>query len=513
MDIYPQSCSFHAEGTYLLVNKTSVFIDTLLIKSGYDEITEILSDVNLVRISTDSVFQFSVYKLVKAMAPNDSMTLRFRIKNKPNTLFTQHSNVLRNGSFIKSDIFPKLGYFAETVKPAPSDSNALGNHYQRIDSDGIDFEAIVSTSAAQTAIAPGYLQKSWMEKDRRYFHYKMDKKIKFVFGFNSGEYGVYKENLNDVDLRIYHHPRHTWCLPQMMEGLKAALTYNDTNFGRYQHRQAQIIEFPRSEGSYATTAANCIPVSEIRFVNDAGQTKNDNVDISFYVAAHEVSHQWWGNQVIPADVAGASMITESVAEYITARVCEKKYGKKPADKFLKIQLSRYLKGRTTETQSEPPLSMVLPEQSYISYGKGAFALNTLSEYIGEENMNEALKAYLNKVKFQSPPYTTPLEMIAFLKAATPDSLQYLIGDLFETVTFYDNKILDAKTTALSDGKYQVDITFLIKKYRMDNNGNKFFTSAAGPSQTYRDPAAPNPVLSLPLADYIEVGVFDKNQQA
>jgi len=104
-------------------------------------------------------------------------------------------------------------------------------------------------------------------------------------------------------------------------------------------------------------------------------------------------------------------------------------------------------------------------------------------------------------------------MIAFLKAATPDSLQYLIGDLFETVTFYDNKILDAKTTALSDGKYQVDITFLIQKYRLDNNGNKVFTSAAGPSQTYRDPAAPNAVLSLPLADYIELGVFDKNQQA
>ena len=48
------------------------------------------------------------------------------------------------------------------LKPLPSDSTALGNTYISKDSDWIDFEATVSTSVDQIAIAPGYLQKEWV---------------------------------------------------------------------------------------------------------------------------------------------------------------------------------------------------------------------------------------------------------------------------------------------------------------------------------------------------------------
>lgn len=79
------------------------------------------------------------------------------------------------------------------------------------------------------------------------------------------------------------------------------------------------------------------------------------------------------------------MITESITEYITAKIYEKKYGKHSALKFLKIQRDRYLTGRANETEEEVPLYLVNPEQSYISYGKGAIAFYILSEFIGEEN--------------------------------------------------------------------------------------------------------------------------------
>ncbi|MBK9631157.1 MAG: hypothetical protein IPO62_08825 [Saprospiraceae bacterium] len=65
--------------------------------------------------------------------------------------------------------------------------------------------------------------------------------------------------------------------------------------------------------------------------------------------------------------------------------------------------------------------------------KGAIALYTLSEYIGEDKLNKSLREYLDKVKFESAPYTTSIEMLQFLKNATPENLQYLITDMFETV--------------------------------------------------------------------------------
>ncbi len=78
-------------------------------------------------------------------------------------------------------MFPSLGYSSageltdnktrkkydlpqNDLRPHPSDSTALGNTYISKDADWIDFEATVSTSEDQIAIAPGYLQKEWVER-------------------------------------------------------------------------------------------------------------------------------------------------------------------------------------------------------------------------------------------------------------------------------------------------------------------------------------------------------------
>lgn len=206
------------------------------------------------------------------------------------------------------------------------------------------------------------------------------------------------------------------------------------------------------------------------------------MDISFYVAAHELSHQWWGGQVVPANTLGAVMVTESMAEYVTAKIYEKKYGKKRAHDFLKKQRQRYLSGRTKEKDVEPPLMHVATAQTYISYGKGAISLYTLSEYIGEENLNNTLRDYLQATQYRTEPYTTSVEMLDYLKAATPDSLQYLITDMFETVTFYDKQLLGAKSTLLPSGKYQIDIDFEVRKTRSDST-------------------------KVALADFIEIGMY------
>lgn len=432
MNIFPGERSFNADGQYVLINKSTRRIDTLLVKTGYDEITTVALSRDAMIISEDPGFRFRAYLLKNGIEPGDSMMLLFSISNKPNTFLVQYSNILKDGTYLKSDIFPRLGYFADTDKSFPEDSTLSGNHYQSIDSDLIDLETIVSTSAEQTAIAPGYLQREWVENDRRYLHYKMDSKIKFVFGYNSGTFDMQQEEYKGINLRVYYNSKHFRSVGNLMSGLKASLDYNSQYFGDLPHRQAQIVEFSLSEGTYATTAANCIPISEVRFLSDTDDASENNKDISFYVAAHELAHQWWGNIVTPADALGATMITESAAEYVTAKVYEKKYGKKGAKKFLDIQLNRYLQGRAEETNNESSLIHVHPDQTYIAYGKGAIALYTLSEKIGEENLNNALREYLRIVSFRGKPYTTSLEMIQFLRKSTPASMQYLITDLFET---------------------------------------------------------------------------------
>jgi len=79
-------------------------------------------------------------------------------------------------------------------------------------------------------------------------------------------------------------------------GVKASLDYNTREFGPYQFHQLRILEFPRY-AEFAQSFPNTVPYSEgIGFITRVG-TGDDDIDMPFFVTAHEVAHQWWGHQV------------------------------------------------------------------------------------------------------------------------------------------------------------------------------------------------------------------------
>ena len=96
----------------------------------------------------------------------------------------------------------------------------------------------------------------------------------------------------------------------------------------------------------------------------------------------------------------------------------------------------------------------------------------LRDYLGEDVLNGALRSYLENVRFQEAPYTTSDEFIAALRAVTPDELQYLITDLFETITLYDNRALDATWRVTADGRYAVTLKVRAAKFRSDDQGRE-----------------------------------------
>lgn len=328
---------------------------------------------------------------------------------------------------------------------ATDDMNARKNTYISEDADWITFETTVSTDEDQIAIAPGYLQKEWVKDGRKYYHYKMDSKMLNFYAFNSARYEVKRDKWKDINLEIYYLKGHEYNLDRMMEAMKRSLAYYSENFSPYQHKQVRIIEFPNTMGSFAQSFANTIPFSEaIGFIAQVDEDNPDAVDYPFSVISHEVAHQWWAHQVIGANVKGATLMSESLSEYSSLKVLEHKYGKFQMRKFLKDALNQYLTGRTREWKEENPL-MYNENQQYIHYNKGSLVLYAMSDYLGEKNFNNILKGYVNEVAFQEAPYTNSIEFVDHIRRATPDSLQYLIKDMFETITLYDNKVKSVST--------------------------------------------------------------------
>jgi aminopeptidase N len=418
------------------------------------------------------------------------------------------TDVIANGSFVNSQsMLPFVGYqergeliidrdrkkFGLAPRERMRDRDdpvGLAENALAPDADFIAFEATVGTDADQLAIAPGYLQREWTEGGRRYFEYKMDSPILDFVAFQSARYAVKKDRWHDVAIEVWYHPGHEYNIDTMIAATKAGLDYFTSAFGPYQHRQFRIIEFPRY-AAFAQSFPNTIPYSEgIGFIARVRPGDPEDIDYPYYVTAHELAHQWWGHQVPGGNVQGETFLVETLAQYSALMVMKRKYGEAKMQRFLRYELDRYLLGRSTEQKKELPLARV-ENQDYIHYRKGSLIMYALQDYIGENNLNKAIREYRDDWAFKGPPYSSASHLLAKIRAVTPPHLQYMIDDFFETITLYDNRALSAKAKPLPDGTYEVELKVFAKKRKADALGKEG---------------------DAPLADWIDIGVLDADGQ-
>lgn len=509
VELYPARGHMTASGSYRLVNKTGAPIDRVhLTLRDVVTIRELAFDRPAELEHDAPQFRYQIYKLAEPLAPGAEMALRFDVGYLKEGFGNsgRSTSVVENGSFAQhGELLPSIGYVRDAElsddddrkerdlpprerMPSIDDEDARRNTYIASDSDWIDFTSTVCTEPDQIALAPGYLQREWTEDGeggpRRCFAYAMDSKILNFYSFLSARYAVRRDTWNDVAIEIYYHPGHEYNLDRMIDATKKSLDYFTTNFSPYQHRQVRILEFPRY-ASFAQSFPNTIPYSEaIGFIARVRPDDPDDIDYPFYITAHEVAHQWWAHQVIGANVQGATMLSESLSQYAALMVLQKEYGKDKMKRFLAYELKGYLAGRSSERKKELPL-MYNENQQYIHYQKGSLVFYALADYIGEDRLNAALARYIEQVGFQDPPFTTTRDLVAILRETTPPEYQYLIEDMFETITLYNNRVVSAEVTPEGD-KFKVRFEVAASKLRADELGEE---------------------TEVPLADYVDVGVF------
>ncbi|WP_350293559.1 M1 family aminopeptidase [uncultured Croceitalea sp.] len=483
IELYPKKNTFEISGKYTLVNKTTQPIDTLLIKTGFDEETSFTIKAKNKLVDSDNYVKFSVVALDKPLRPKDSLTFEFDIKSQDPSIFDTTQEAVANGSYIKNEILPRFGYFLNTKT---NEEDVHTTNYYAKDADLMNVSTVIGTTKGQKAFAPGNLVKQWNNNNRDYYEYATDTPVKNSLGFLSATYKTHNHNHKGVDFEVNTHENHEYRIPEMVEGLKASFDYNTKYFSPYLFKNANIIEFPKTFGTYASVNANLIPTSEVRFI---ANTDESDVDISFYSIAHELTHHWWGYQIMPANAPGAVMISESVTEYLTLNIYKNVFGEEKAHQFLKMQRNRYLKGRNRDTESETTLSKVAYENQYISYGKGAIVFNTLRHHIGEEKLNSILGSFLEEFSSDKGIYPTSNQLIEKLRQNVPTQYQYLIEDSFEDVVLYETSIENADTST-------------------NANGFSTFIDISTSKKSYLDGTEEDKNLN----DFIEIGLYNENDE-
>jgi aminopeptidase N len=224
--------------------------------------------------------------------------------------------------------------------------------------------------------------------------------------------------------------------------------------------------------SYGQGFAHWIPVDE-----------KNILDFPYFVIAHEVAHQW----TLPyALVEGLPFLSEGLATYSAIQVVKASRGEEQLRRLL-YQLREHYPFAPIR-RGEPLLRAL---DRYLSYRRGPFAMYALSEYIGPDQVNEALRRLIKKHDAPGAPLATTLDLYRELKVVTPDSLKYLLHDLFEVNTYWELKTERATAKQSDAGNWEVTLDVKARKTVYDSAG----------------------VVTEPLMDeWVQVGVFAKNKE-
>jgi ABC-type transport system involved in multi-copper enzyme maturation permease subunit len=304
VELYPNEPRAVMRGRYVIQNRTGRPLGEVHVR-WLRPLQMVSLEVEGARLVKEyKEFDYRIYRFDRPLAPQEQRRIRFETLREQQGFRNSENErrVVDNGTFLDNmEITPMLGMsragllqdrakrrkygLPPELRPAPlEDESARRFSLLRHDSDWVNSDITISTSADQLAIAPGYRESETVANGRRTVRYRSDAPIQNFFSVQSARYAVARDRWQDVELAVYHDPAHAYNVERMMRAMKASLDYFTANFSPFQFRQVRILEFPAYE-TFAQSFANTIPYSEgIGFIADYRDP--EKIDMVTYVTAH-----------------------------------------------------------------------------------------------------------------------------------------------------------------------------------------------------------------------------------
>lgn len=520
ISLFPADRKYDVTAKMNLLSTSDTIFDLIYINNDLTFPFDIKIDgAKMIASDKKSTVDFQTFQLSKPMQKGDSISIEYVYKEFYSGVENEIRNkrLLTNGTFLDFGSFtPMIGYQSDMEIDDKSDrekyklsvkaegmpelekicSDKCNIDYLGGMSDWATIHTVISTSDDQMAIAPGTMIKNWESENRNYFEYNLTQPSKFFFSIVSGKFEVLRDTTRGVNCEVYYLAEHKYNVSEMMKALKKSIAYYSDNFGKYMHTEARIIEFPQFD-FFAQAFPGTMPYSEgVGFTSNLVKNPEDINEI-FHVVAHEMAHQWWAHQVTGARMQGATLMSESLAEYSSLKLLEREYGIDMASKFLKHSNNGYVFSRAQETKKESALYQV-DNQGYIHYQKGSVVLYGIQQLIGEQKMNIALSNFINKYAYKKPPYPTSYALLDEIYALTPDSLRETVKDGLERIILFQADIKDAKSTQLADKSYETNLNFSLIKNSIDPNAKQ--------SKNIKDIVI-GQSKEAPMKDYFDIALY------
>jgi ABC-2 type transport system permease protein len=502
IEIYPEKRAVEILGSYSLVNSTGVAIDSIHVStSAGGAITKSITFDKQTKLAVDDDdHRYRIYTLDSPLKPGDTLQLNFEVDVESRGFRNRglDPSIIESSSYFNNQSwFPSVGYqrMRGIINPAQrreyglEPRAVLASLQEAHDGEsislgtGVAFEAVIGTSGDQTAVAPGSLQRTWKEGERNYFQYSTSAPIGSEWNFFSANYKIFEKQWTSshithqpVVVQVYHHPKHTAHVQNMMRSALASLEYYTEQFGPYPYSHLTIIEHPAAPGTGMHADASMIYY---------GQSypywipKNEHsLDFPYAVMGHEMGHQW----TLPyAFVEGLPFLSEGIAWYYGIMLMKETREPEQTRKLMSFMRQPY--PHAPIRRGEPLLRALDP---YLAYKRGPLTMYALSEYAGSDRVNSALQTLVTKSKSPDASRVSTLDLYRELRAVAPDSLQNFLHDLFEVNTLWQFET--NQVTAVKTGADQWTVTLNVK-------AKKIVYDSAGV------------ITEVPMDEWIPIGVF------
>ncbi|MDD2791663.1 MAG: M1 family aminopeptidase [Sediminibacterium sp.] len=443
VDLYPEKNAYTVKGTYILENKTTEGIDKILVHFKNDFKIRNATLISAKRNIPIEEKNQLVY-LPETLLPKQKLKFVFEMDYEWKAINGHQSfnAIVGNGSFIRiSNYYPQFSYQADLEIQDAQKRIAfqLGEATRprafsapkSLNDDFINLDMSVSTSSDQQVIGIGELVKQWSTVKRNHFRYKTNAPIPFRFALSSARYATKKDFYKGKYFEIYYHPDHPENVEHLLKNAKLTMDYCEANFGAYPFRTIRFAEVSSFTNGFAATAYPTTIYMTENTIFHANITSDQQQDVINELAGHELSHLWWGNnQISPDEREGAAMLTETFAMYTEMMVYKKMYGEAKMKDRIEMHLGIYMDNKGFA--EDQPLYKVRPGDSHISYSKGAVVMYKLSQLIGEDKVNRALRNFLEKNKYPNAKPVS-LDFIRELYLIADVKIHPRIDDLFMSI--------------------------------------------------------------------------------
>ncbi len=275
---------------------------------------------------------------------------------------------------------------------------SLDKHYAIGDctySDISDYTVSFTVPEDFTVAASGVLEESYTKDNKAIFIYSIDSIREFAAAI-SNNYQTSTDIVDGIKIVSYFHPEDKRGGFMALNIAKYALGIFNDAFGKYPYPELRIAEANYYLGGMEFPTFIMMDTTKYTELHIASTSLERST-------AHEVAHQWWYG-LVGSDQINEPWLDEGITEFSTAYYFEKRYGQPGRDSYFERYVNTSLDFvMKNHIHMLDPLQLFKNQQEYFPtvYTSGVLFYEDLRNQIGEENLLDFLRSYLETFKYKN----------------------------------------------------------------------------------------------------------------